>query len=345
MAMDASYGTTRTGQPVDSFVLRNKNGLEVRGISYGCRLTHILVPGGAGSPVDILQGFDDLAAYEADTVCHGAFVGRYAGLIEKGRFSLNGQEIQLPQNAGENHLHGIFPHTVFAAEKVGDNSVSLTYTSPEGEDGFPGELWVGVMYTLTDHNELVMDVRAVSTADTVVNFNNHNYYNLEGVESDSIEGQKLWVNSSQFLEAGPGLLPTGRILPVEGGAFDFREEKALGKDLHKDDPQLKLAGGYDHTFPLEKTRPGALSMAAIARDPASGRTLRVYTTQPAVHLYTGNYPNPASTGKSGRPMPPYSGFCLETQHYANSPNQPDFPSTLLEAGDKLHQITVLLLEW
>ncbi|MDL2327136.1 galactose mutarotase [Ruminococcaceae bacterium OttesenSCG-928-A11] len=338
----AHYGRTAAGQDVDSFTLRNAGGVEMRCISYGGRITHLLLPGQDG-PCDILLGYDTLAEYEADQMQQGAFVGRYAGLIDGAAFELDGQTVHLAKNHGAHHLHGNLSHTVFTPQVMGESSVSFTATSPAGDEGFPGALQVTVTYTLTDENELVMDFRATTTADTHLNLTQHSYFNLAGPGGDAM-ASLLHLNADRFLEARDALLPTGRILPVAGGAFDFTTEKPIGQDIQKDDPQLVLAGGYDHSFVINRMRPGQLALAAIARHPQSGRVLRLYTSQPAVHLYTGNGLS-GEAGKDGVPMPPHGGFCLEYQHYADSPNHPEFPSTLLAAGEKYHEIAVWQFEF
>lgn len=338
-----TWGTTKAGESVTQYTLQNKAGLEVRIINFGCRITHILVPGENG-PTDIMLGYDNLAGYEADTLFQGAFVGRYANRIEDSVLELGGKEYPLVANDGSNHLHGVMTNRVFEGEIIGESSISLTYVSPDGEEGFPGELWVGVTYTLTDKNELMMDYQAHSDKDTYVNFTNHSYFNLAGTGSPTLDGHALMMNSSTFLEADQNLLPTGRILPVEGGAFDFTKEKALLQDIDKDDPQLIIAGGYDHCFILDKPQDGRLSGAAALRHAKSGRSLKVYTTQPGMQLYSGNFMD-GTPGKSGKPLSKRSGVCLETQHYPASPSHPEFPTTFLAAGEKFHEFTVLRFEW
>lgn len=337
----SNYGTSKDGQLVEKFVLTSPSGVEIHCINYGCCLTHMLLPNSGTEKTDILLGFDTLEQYEQDTTFQGAFIGRYANRIRGGRFALNGKTYNLPKTDNDNYLHGSFHQKVFNAEIIGENSVSMTYTSPAGEDGFPGEVWVGVTYTLTEQDEFVMDYRAVAQEDTVLNFTNHSYFNLAGQSTQNLDGQTLWLGSVEFLEADLDMCPTGRRLDVLGGAFDFREEKPILRDIQEADPQLQTAGGYDHCFILEKLRPNALSMAAVARHPQSGRVVRVFTTQPGIQLYTGNFLTGEVIGKGGSPLGYRSGFCLETQHFPDSPNQLEFPSTLLEAGNKMHEITVL----
>lgn len=345
MALKEWYGKTQDGKDVDQYVIRNKNGMEVRCINYGCRLTNILVPDGKGGMADLVLGYDNLAGYEHDVGFHGAFIGRYANRIEGAAFTMDGKTYKVTQNEGENYLHGSYHATVFNAEAIGENSVSFTYISPDGEDGFPGEVWLGVIYTLTDENELVMDYRAVPKANTHINLTNHSYFNLAGQDELNITDQTLWMNSRTMLETAANLCPTGRVVDIEGGAFDFNEAKPIGRDINAEDPQIELGGGYDHCFILEKNRPAALTMAAMAREPISGRTLRVYTTQPAIQFYSGNMLEGSVAGKNGRPFARRSGYCLETQHYPCSPNYPEFPTTLVEHGEKFHEVTVYQFGW
>lgn len=340
MADKCEYGFTKDGQEIFQFTLKNKNNVEVRCINLGCRLTNFFAPAPNGEVVDILLGFDSLADYEADKAGHGAFIGRYANRIENAQFTIGEVTYPLTKNSGNNFLHGSFQHKVFDAEIIGENAITFTYTSPDGEDGFPGELWVAVTYSLSDQNELIMTYQAISSADTYFNFTNHGYFNIAGEGTGSVEDQVVWINSKSFLEVNDTLCPTGRVLDSMGGAFDFYKEKIIGKDINNDDPQLKLAGGYDHAFVLEKDPAAKLSLAAAAKDPVSGRALRVYTTQPAVHFYTANSLN-NKNGKNGHSYGGRSGFCFETEHYPSSPTHPEFPSTFFEKGQKARFLTVL----
>lgn len=339
MAIQKEYGVTKNGEEVQQFILKNKNGVEIRCINLGCRLTHFFVPAPNGEIADILLGYDTLAEYESDICSHGSFIGRYANRIENAEFTLNDVTYHLTKNSGNNFLHGNFQKKVFNAEIIGENCVTFTYISPDGEEGFPGELWVSVTYTLTEQNELSMVYEANSTADTYVNFTNHSYFNLAGEGTGPIDNQLLWLNSHSFLETKEDICPSGRILDATGGAFDFFVEKPIGRDINNNDPQLLLAGGYDHAFILEKTGNTSLSFAAAAKDPVSGRAIRVYTTQPSLQFYSANFLN-NNVGKSGHIYNKRNGFCLETQHYPCSPNHPEFPSTLLEKGAKFRKLTV-----
>lgn len=337
------YGTTKDGKNVDCFIIRNKNGVEVRCINYGCAITNIFLPNAQQGkpPVDVVLGYDNLSGYENDEgAYHGRCVGRYANRIKGARFALNGEEYSLMKNDGENYLHGTLHQKVFDADIIGENSVSFSYVSPDGEEGFPGEVWVNVTYTLTDKNELFIGYRGRSTKNTHLNLTNHTYYNLAG--GGSIENQLLTLNCSRFLEIGEGLIPTGRIMETDGGAFDFSVEKPLGQDIDKADPQIKLGGGYDHCFILDSFLAGQPGFAAQLKDPESGRTMRLYTTQPGVQVYTGNFLG-GDKGKNGVPLEKRTGVCLETQHFPDTPNSenPNFPPTYLRAGEKYHQGAIL----
>lgn len=337
------YGTLPDGRQVSQFTLRNAAGVEVRCINYGCRLTHLFVPGRKG-PVDILLGFDNLEGYMQDISYQGAFVGRYANRIKNAQFKLNGKTYSLTKKSGENYLHGSFSNALFGAETVGENSLSFAYASPDGEDGFPGEMYVCVVYTLTEQNEFVMNYRARCSADTHINLTNHAYFNLAGPASGDVLAQELQLFAPCFLEPDDTFCPTGRVLPVAGTPMDFTSSKPIGRDIAASYPPLQTTGGYDHCYILQKPTPAGLSLAATAREVASGRCLQVYTTQPAVQLYTGNA-LVGAPGKGGAKLARHSGFCLETQHYPCSPLHPSFPSTRLEAGQNYEEVTALVLSW
>ncbi len=351
MAIQQMYGRLRDGRRVDHFLLRNASGMEVGCIGYGCRLTHFLLPlprkpGGGGRLLDVLLGYDDLASYEDDPDFHGAFLGRYAGRMPGDALPLGGRQYPLAKGADGHYMHGGFSKRLFESEVVGDNSVRFTYQSPDGEDGFPGEVWVSVQYTLTPRNELVIDYRARADRPTELNFSNHFYFNLAGNQKGGALDQLLALNSIGFIELGEGLLPTGRALPSDGGAFEFRTEKPIGRDMAMRDPQLYLAGGYEHCFVLQKSRYGALVLGAILRDAATARTLRVYTTQPGLTLYTGNrLTGSGLPGKGGRVYPRRAGICLQPMHFPASPAYASFPPTLLAQGREYHETTVLAASW
>lgn len=347
MAILQAYGRLKDKRRVQQVLLRNKNGLEVACIPLGCRLTNILVPTGRSKKVDILLGYDKLSSYAADTDLHGALLGRYAGRIRGATFELEGKSHALTPNAKPDFIHGTLANRLFTPQVIGDNSVLFTATSPEGEDGFPGEVRLFITYTLTETNELIMDYRATTTQLTHLNLSNHSYFNLAGNQAGSIASQELWLNSAFFLEMDERLCPTGRVLPVTGNpAFDFRTAKPIGRDIVARDHQLYNAKGYDHCFVLEKTRPGALNLAAALKEPVSGRVMRLYTTQPGLVVYTANGFN--GTGLPGKGDQPYmrrGGLSLEAAHWPDSPHFPDFPRTTLDRREDYHETTVLEFDW
>lgn len=355
MAISQLYGRMKDGRRVEHFLLRNRNGMEVGCIGYGCRLTHFLIPsilprvGSVGKTtklVDILLGYDTIEGYEADKLWHGALLGRYAGRIKSGSFRIGNRRYQISRGEGGNFLHGSLSGLLFDGEVVADNTVRFTATSSAGEDGFPGNLWLSVTYSLTEENELVMDYRAETDEETYLNLSNHSYFNMSGNQSGSAMNGLLTINSSALLELDKDLLPTGEVLPVAGTPFDFRTEKPVGRDIVSRHEQLYLAKGYDHCYILHKPRARALTHAATFRDGANGRSLAIYTTQPGLQLYTGNFiTGSEAPGKGGQVYMRRSGVCFETMHYPDSPNHAIFPTTLLKPGEGYHETTVLAADW
>lgn len=333
------FGVTHAGEAVTAYTLSNPGGLRVTVLDYGCIIKNIVVPA-RGGPVDVVLGHDTVRGYEDDpgTFC-GAFVGRYANRIENAAFTLNGVEYQLPKNNGENYLHGCFHRKIFTVKTVG-SALLMEATSPAGEDGFPGSLKLAVRYTLTPDNAFRMDYRVTSDADTVVNLTNHSYFNLDG-EGDCLD-QKLRLYASEFLEGRADICPTGRVLPVAGTPMDFTAGKAIGRDIACDDPQLKQAAGYDHCFVIDRERGNSQSICAWASSEKTGISMKLYTTQPGIQLYTGNYLQDCPTpGKGGKPFTKHQGFALETQHFPCSPSHPEFPTTVLRAGKVFRASTTL----
>lgn len=339
MTIREFYGRTENGETVERFILQNRSGMLVRCLDYGCRLTHIVLPAKAGGE-NILLGYDSLAGYEGDPFFMGALIGRYANRIKGATFSLSGKKYALTRSDGENYLHGSFHRCIFKAEAAGENAVLFSGVSPSGEDGFPGELRVRVLYSLDDENRLTAEYRAVCDAQTHVNLTNHAYFDLSAGCDDSVERHLLRLNSGRFLEVGADLCPTGRVRATEG-AFDFSDFKAVGRDIEANDPQLKIAGGYDHCFVLETRGEDGPIFAAELSDSLGSRHMKVFTTQPAVQLYTGNFLTAAGAGGFSRRR----GLSLETQRYPDSPNHPDFPSTLLRPGEEYREITVYQFEF
>lgn len=332
------YGRTPSGQDVYQYTLENDHGMRVNIIEYGCVITHIFVPDKDGVLQDVALGFDTLEDYEQAGGSLGAFVGRYANRIEKSTFTVSGKRYDLAPNDGPNHLHGTFGKTVFKGRVEGDSLV-LTAKSPDGEDGFPGNLTVTVTYTLAEENALAMDYTATTDAPTIINLTNHSYFNLNGQASTSALDNTLKLCADTFTEGNAETCPTGRILPVAGTPFDFTQPKPIGQDIALPDEQLRMAGGYDHNFILRK-QPGQLCKAAVATSAATGITMNTYTTQPGLQLYTGNYLDTVEqVGKHGRRFAKHEGFCLETQHFPCTPSHPEFPSVELRPGEEYHEIT------
>ena len=332
------FGVTAAGEPVARYTMRNDAGMEVSVLSYGCTVQSILVPTAAGERIDVALGYDDLAGYEAGTCFFGAFIGRYANRIKGARFWLNGREYTLEKNDGENHLHGVYCRQVFDGAAEGDTLV-FRRVSPDGEEGYPGTLTLEVRYRLTDENALEMEYVARTDADTVVNFTNHTYFNLNG--GGDVLGHRLMLCADRFTEGDEHTLPTGRVLRVVGTPMDFRAGKTIGEDMDFDCEQIRQCRGFDHNFVLNGEA-GELRKMAAATGEKSGIRMEASTTQPAMQLYTGNFVDldRAPCGKGGVRYPRYGGFCLESQHYPCSPNFPDFPSTVLRPGEEYREKTV-----
>ncbi len=337
------YGRTADGQEVYAYLLDNGAGMRARIIEYGCVLTDLWVPDRGGASVNVVLGMESLADYEAGGASLGSFVGRYANRIEGARFTLDGAEYMLEANNGPNHLHGTFGRMVFKGAirkgEDGGESLVLTARSPDGDDGFPGNMDLTVTYTLTEKGALVMDYQAVTDAPTLINLTNHSYFNLEGDAAPDVYGQTLIVDAERFLESNAETCPTGRVLAVAGTPFDFRCAKPIGKDIGADDGQLRQADGYDHCFVLDKA-PSELARAAKAHSPKTGISMEVYTTQPGMQLYTANFlQNESVKGRDGRPFGRHQAFCLETQHYPCTPSHPEWPGVVLRPGEEFHETT------
>ena len=334
------FGTTRSGDSVTRYTLTNANGMTVQVLDYGCIIQSVIVPDRNGKPVDVVLGYDTLEGYEQGTVFHGAFVGRYANRIGASRFTLNGTEYMLEPNEGKNHLHGVYAVSMFEAETT-ENSVIFRRTSPDGEEGYPGTVELTVTYTLTEHNELILDYQAASDADTVINLTNHSYFNLNGHDAGSVAAHMLSIQASRFTVVKPDSIPTGELRLVEQTPFDFRTPKPIGRDLDLTDPQLRLTDGYDHNFVLDTT--GLMTPVAVVWSDASGIQMECATTQPGIQFYHANYVQEdaaMSKAKHGAVYQKRGAFCLETQHFPDSPNQAAFPSTVLRQGECCHEVTV-----
>lgn len=340
-----SFGKTSTGEEIDLYTLRNSNGFETQITNYGAIVVSLKTPDRNGRFADIVLGFSDLDSYLNPHPYFGAIVGRYGNRIAKGRFTLDGVEYKLAVNNGENHLHGGikgFDKVVWTGRglttKAGP-AVALTYLSKDGEEGYPGNLRVRVTYTLTTKNELRIDYSATTDKNTVINLTHHSYFNLLGEGNGDILDHRVRINANRFLPTDAGSIPTGELRRVIGTPLDFLKFTAIGKRINQDYEQLTLGNGYDHTFVING-RPGVLRFAAAAYEPFTGRLLEVWTTEPGMQFYTGNFLDGTVTGKSGKLYPRRSGFCFETQHYPDSPNQPSFPTTTLRRGATYRSTTI-----
>lgn len=329
--------------PIRIYTLTNEKGAEVRIMNYGGIVVSIKTPDRNGTPADIVLGFDSLSGYIANpSPFFGALVGRYANRIAHARFTLDGVQYKLEDNDHGNTLHGGthgLDKSVWTPRQLPDGGLELTVTSKDGDEGFPGNLKVTVVYHLTDANELKIDYSATTDKDTVVNFTNHSYFNLKGAGEGDILSHRISINSDRFTPVDAGLIPIGELRPVSGTPFDFRKPTVVGAHIEENDEQLKLGHGYDHNWVLNK-KGNELSLAARVEDPSSGRVLEVLTTQPGVQFYTGNFLDGTITGKGGKVYKRRYGFCLETQHFPDSPNHPKFPTTELKPGETFHNTTV-----
>ena len=330
------------GRKVELFMLENDNGIKVYITNFGARIVALCTPDRNGQSADIVLGFDNIDDYIDERMYLGCVVGRYANRINKGKFSLDGKEYTLYLNDGINTLHGGnkgFDKKVWEARQEG-NSVILTYLSPDGEEGYPGNLTVKEIYTLTDNNELKMEYEATTDKPTIINLTNHSYFNLKGEGDTTILDHYLMANASYFTPVNSELIPTGEIVPVAGTPFDFTTGKQIGKDINMTDEQLAFGRGYDHNWIINKDTAGALTLAAKVWEATTGRVLEIYTTEPAFQFYSGNFMDGSVKGKSGKPYYKRSALAIEPQHYPDSPNHPNFPSTVLKPGEKYRQMSV-----
>jgi len=311
-------------------------------MTYGGIVVSIKVPDRAGKPGDVVLGFDSSDKYvTGNSPYFGAIIGRYANRIAHGEFKLDGKTFSIPKNNGENSLHGGtrgFDKVVWSGRPI-QNGVELKYLSKDGDQGFPGNLDATVRYTLAG-SELRIEYSATTDKDTVVNLTSHSYFNLAGEGSGDVLGQRVKINASKFTPVDSTLIPTGELKLVAGTPFDFTKAEAIGARIDGDDEQLRRGKGYDHNWVLDRKGDGELFEAASAEDPASGRTLRVSTTEPGVQFYTGNFLDGTLAGKAGHAYGRRSAFCFETQHFPDSPNHPNFPSTKLKPGQRYHTVTV-----
>jgi aldose 1-epimerase len=339
----AAFGSLPDGTAVESFTFTNASGASVTAVNYGGIITSVRVPDRNGRLADVVLGYDALDGYLGDNSHYGAIVGRYGNRIGGARFALDGRTYELAANNGPNSLHGDlkgFDKAVWTAEpfeRAGMAGVILTHTSPDGDEGFPGTLSVSMTYTFNDKNELAIDYEATTDKATVVNLTNHSYFNLGGDGSGDVLGHRLTIEADRYTPIDENMIPTGQLASVANTPLDFRTATAIGDRIA--DPGLKPATGYDHNYVINRADASAV-LAARVDDPQSGRLLEVFTTEPGVQLYTANHLDGSKVARAGHVYGRYGAFCLETQHYPDSPNKPSFPTTTLRPGETFKSRTV-----
>ncbi|MBM4153094.1 MAG: galactose mutarotase, partial [Kiritimatiellaceae bacterium] len=338
------WGTNCFGEAVELYTLTNARGVEICIMTHGATIVSLHTPDRSGHLADIVLGHDTAAEYTLKTPYFGCATGRFANRIKHGKFILNGKPYTLAINNGPNSLHGGvrgFDKVIWSATSLPDqNAVRMTYVSADGEEGFPGEVRTEITYTLTQTNDLQIDYQAESTRPTPYNITNHSYFNLVDHDAGDHGNQLVTIYADTFIPTDATAIPYGYQQSVEGTPFDFRTPHAIGERIKQDDEQLHFGNGYDHTFCLNKPSDACVSLAARAEDPVSGRMMEVYTTEPGVQFYAGNYLNGTIQGKNGCCYVRRGGFCFETQHYPDSPNQLQFPSTLLSPDAPFRSQTV-----
>lgn len=333
------FGQMPDGTTVDLYTLTNANGLKVKIMTYGATLVGVEAPDRQGQLTNVTLSLETLADYLAGHPFFGSIAGRFANRIAQGKFTLDGVTYKLATNNGPNHLHGGrkgFDKAVWKAEPIQQSDfvgVALTHVSPDGDEGYPGTVKVTARYTLNQANELKMEYTANAGKATPLNLTNHAYWNLAGPAAGDVLGHELMVNADRYLPVDDGLIPLGELASTKGTAMDFTEAQTIGSRI------AQVKGGYDHCYVLNQAKPGDLTLAARAVEPKSGRVMEVYTTQPGVQLYTGNFLD-GKLKANGVAYQKHDGFCLETQHFPDSPNRPEFPSTILRPGQTYHQVTV-----
>jgi len=339
----ANFQTEIDGKPVDLYTLKNSNGMVVQITNYGGKVVNLWTPDKDGNFGDVVLGYNNIEDYlNTGEIYFGSLIGRYGNRIANGQFNIGEETYQLAQNNGANALHGGikgYNNVVWEASQTDNQTLVLTYLSPDGEEGYPGNLNVKVQYKLTDENELKIEYWANTDKPTPVNLTHHSFFNLHGAGNGTVNDHILQINADYYTPVDEGLIPTGEIAPVEGTPMDFRQPTAIGERIDADFEQLKFGNGYDHNYVLNAADEG-LTFAAKVEDPKTGRTMEVYTNEPGLQFYGGNFLDGTVTGKEGLPYLFRGAFCLETQHYPDSPNKPEFPSTILEPGDEYYSICV-----
>ncbi len=341
-----SFGKTSDGRPVDLYTLANKKGMEVAITNFGGIIVALKVPDRNGKSDDVVLGYDSIDGYLTNKAFFGALIGRYGNRIAHGKFQLDGNTYTLPKNDGDNTLHGGpegFNKRLWTAKDVSSprgQALELTYRSPDGEEGFPGNLSAKVVYTLPSQNELTIAYSATTDKETVVNLTNHSYFNLAGQGMGDILGHQLLIRGDHITAVDETLIPTGELRAVKGTPFDFTHATPIGARIDQDDPQLKVGKGYDHNWVLTAHASRTPVLAAEAYEPKTGRALQILTVEPGVQFYSGNFLDGTITGKGNIVYKHRYGFCLETQHFPDSPNHPKFPSTTLKPGQTYSTTTV-----
>ncbi len=340
-----NFQTTVNGKKTDLFILVNSKGHAVAITNYGGAIVSVMVPDKNGKLADVIQGHDNINdAMDPAAPYKSVLIGRFGNRIAKGKFTLHGKEYQLAVNNGVNHLHGGnhgWNSRVWEAHQMSQQRLALNYVSPYGEEGYTGEVKVNVEYTFTDDDELMIDYLATTNKRTIINMTNHAFFSLAGIGNPTatVDNVECQVNADFFIPIDETSIPTGEILKVEGTPFDFRKAKPIGQDINADDEQIKNGSGYDHCFVINKHEPGEMAFAAKIKEPVSGRTLEVYTTEPGVQMYTDNFTD-GPKGQKGATFPRRSGVCFEAEHFPDSPNRPYFPSCVLKQGEQYHQKTI-----
>jgi aldose 1-epimerase len=340
---EATFKSELDGKTVELFTLKNANGVVAQITNYGGRIINLWTPDKNGDFADIVVGYETLAEYlKSNEIYYGTLIGRYGNRIAKGHFTLNDSVYTLATNNKVNHLHGGvkgFNNAVWDAKKIDGQTLELTYLSPDGEEGYPGNLKVKVVYTLTSDNELKVEYWATTDKPTPLNLTHHSFFNLKGAGNGEVNDHIMQILADSYIPVDSTLIPFGEIAPVEGTPFDFRKPVAIGARINEDNIQLKYGGGYDHNWVLNKAETG-LNYAAKVVEPASGRTLEVFTNEPGIQFYGGNFMNGKDSGKGGKIFAYRGALALETQHFPDSPNQPTFPSTILNPDKEYYSVCV-----
>jgi aldose 1-epimerase len=339
----APFGKTADGKAVEIYTLTNKNGLEARIMTYGATLVSLEVPDRSGHLADVVLGFDSVSPYVTGVPFYGATIGRFANRIAGARFTLDGKAYDITKNDGPNSLHGGrgFDKRLWTAAPFEDKQgpgIKLTYVSADGEEGYPGQVTVHVTYQLRNDNDLSVEYDAVTTKPTTINLTNHSYFNLSGNPEKTILDEKLMIAADKFTPVNATLIPTGELRSVKGTPFDFSKPTVIGTHINDDDEQVRFARGFDDNWVLNKSRPDAMTLAAVLSDPSTGRMMDIRTTEPGIQFYSGNFMDGKPAGK-GTVFKYRTGLTLETQHYPDSPNQPKFPNTILRPGQTFHSRT------